>query len=167
VATQFKRFKNIAKSLDNVHLDTDTRAKRIEKLFRLSKETKLLVEIMDIQDELNMVKSVLMQQKDVLKKLLRLYPSQEDKEDESQSRDKEKELLLKEQDESQSWDKGKEKEQTGKHVHPEHPSPTILKDRALAHENISIVDNNIRIVAEMIDYAQKVQDEVRVDMCWH
>src|SRR5690606_4827770 len=41
-------------------------------------ETELLVEIMDIQDELTIVKTILTQQHDVLEKLLRLYPKKID-----------------------------------------------------------------------------------------
>lgn len=70
----FNKFRGITKRLQNEKLDQAQRKKEIEFLFSLDEETELLVEIMDIQDELTIVKTVLGQQQDVLESLLRLYP---------------------------------------------------------------------------------------------
>lgn len=70
----FNKFRGITKRLQNEKLDQAQRKKEIEFLFSLDEETELLVEIMDIQDELTIVKTVLGQQQDVLEALLRLYP---------------------------------------------------------------------------------------------
>ena len=70
----FNKFRGITKRLQNEKLDQAQRKKEIEFLFSLEEETELLVEIMDIQDELTIVKTVLGQQQDVLDALLRLYP---------------------------------------------------------------------------------------------
>jgi len=70
----FNKFRGITKRLQNEKLDQAQRKKEIEFLFSLDEETELLVEIMDIQDELTITKTVLGQQQDVLDALLRLYP---------------------------------------------------------------------------------------------
>lgn len=70
----FNHFRGITKRLQNEKLEQAQRKKEIEFLFSLDEETELLVEIMDIQDELTIVKTVLGQQQDVLESLLRLYP---------------------------------------------------------------------------------------------
>ena len=77
-AKLFKDFEATARKLNDKGLDTPGRAKKIEKLFDLTKETALLVEIKDIQDELNIVKSVLGQQKDVLVGMVQMLPAQDE-----------------------------------------------------------------------------------------
>jgi hypothetical protein len=59
--------------------DSRRRATLSNKLFKIDDETKLLVEIMGIQDELNMVNSVLEYQKEVLHQLSRIYISAKEK----------------------------------------------------------------------------------------
>ena len=56
----------------------------IDALFGVKHETKYLVEIMDIQDELTVIKSVLTAQKDVLDRLAKLYPKTQSEDDERQ-----------------------------------------------------------------------------------
>jgi len=56
----------------------------IDALFGVKDETRYLVEIMDVQDELIMVKSVLTAQKDVLDHLAKLYPKAQSDDDEQQ-----------------------------------------------------------------------------------
>ncbi|KAL2259464.1 hypothetical protein VTK26DRAFT_6854 [Humicola hyalothermophila] len=70
----FDNFRHTTKRLHVGTLDPVERKKEIEFIFSLDEETELLVVIMDIQDELTIVKTILGQQHDVLEKLLRLYP---------------------------------------------------------------------------------------------
>lgn len=58
----------------------------IDALFGVKHETRCLVEIMDIQDELTMVKAVLTQQKDVLNHLAKWYPKTANEENEGRSK---------------------------------------------------------------------------------
>ncbi|KAK0638447.1 hypothetical protein B0T16DRAFT_337864 [Cercophora newfieldiana] len=77
----FDNFRRTTKRLHVGKLDPVERKQEIEFLFSLDKETELLVEIMDIQDELTIVKTILGQQQIVLERLLRLYPKKADDED--------------------------------------------------------------------------------------
>ena len=213
----FQKFRRTTTELHHGTLDPAQRKKKIEFLFSLRDETDLMVEIMDIQDELTIVKTVLSQQLDVLEKFLRLYPkkAEEDADDGTKTHGSggmgKGELmvlqnlvqLLKDQvtpptegltpllakpgirDASQRGDvllgnecltpsdeqpqggqflkrpkpKGNEKEN-------EQPKPTapintnILQNRDLMYETIGIVENNLRIVTDMLAYADKVERSV-------
>jgi hypothetical protein len=81
----FENFRSTTKRLHVGTLDVEERKREIEFLFSLEGETELLVEIMDIQDELTIVKTVLAQQLDVLEKLLRLYPKKADEDADGES----------------------------------------------------------------------------------
>jgi hypothetical protein len=78
----FSDFKIIAGVLHPEKIVEDQRKYMIDALFGVKHETRCLVEIMDIQDELTMVKSVLTQQKDVLDHLARLYSKTSSDDDE-------------------------------------------------------------------------------------
>ncbi|KAH6627707.1 hypothetical protein F5144DRAFT_593882 [Chaetomium tenue] len=65
-AEQFESFKKLVKKLNRVGSDDKKRATLTNKLFQVTIETKLLMEIMDIEDELNTIKRVLLQQRDAL-----------------------------------------------------------------------------------------------------
>lgn len=67
----------------NEDVDAKTRANLVEELFQLHAETRLLTEIMDIQDELNIVRAVLTQQRDVLDKLLKIVQRPEEERERS------------------------------------------------------------------------------------
>lgn len=145
---------------------------------------------MDIKDELTSVKLVLTQQEEVLKKLLRFYPKQEEDE-----KDASVNALLKlieklktqahEQDGPQVEEMRPEKQiLEEKHVHwddtakprseeevafsreedDQTPSMAaskgLLTNRELAIDNMDIVKSNIRIVTGMIDQAENVKNEV-------
>jgi len=73
----FKVFRNITKIAPE-HIKEEKRTEDMKILFSFRKDTKRLMEITDIQDELNIVKSVLTTQRDVLVKLLRLYPENDE-----------------------------------------------------------------------------------------
>lgn len=211
----FEKFRRTIKTLHRSTLDPTDRKKQIEFLFTLEKETELLVEIMDIQDELTIVKTILGQQYDVLKMLLRLYPKRAE-EDDGDERGappgsslgnnelmvlqslvqllKDRTLPASELKGSMSFagpafinntgilhngdtrsptideplgnsefarkirPNGKEKEEQPKTT----PSAKrhILQNRDLMYETIGIVENNIRIVTDMLAYAQKVENSV-------
>ncbi len=216
--TLFKAFRHTTKDLNDSNLDPKERKKAIDALFSLGQETELLVEILDIQDELTIVKNVLTQQQDVLSKLLNLYPkkAEEDADEEEGTHlptglGKSELLILKSlaqllgdqaargqgplpangglqaalrggdallgvgdgdrvpKDELQPLQSGraqarprsKEREKEGEH---HNPPPSIkarpLQNRNLMYETIGIVENNLRIVKDMLAYAAKVESSV-------
>jgi len=59
----------------NVDIDIHFLAGAMEFLYRVDEETSLVVELMDVRDELNAIRTVLAQQRDVLSALSRLYQS--------------------------------------------------------------------------------------------
>jgi hypothetical protein len=207
----FDGFRQTTQRLHYGTLDPVERKKEIEILFSLDDETTLLVEIMDIQDELTIVKTILGQQQDVLEKLLRLYPKKADEDADEESKLGKGELmvlqslvqLLRDQaapspspakpvfrdafqgrvsgitptdEQGQEGQfpkrpslnlKGKEKEGE----QPPKPTPppvktNILQNRDLMYETIGIVENNIRVVADMLAYAEKVESSVCTALHW-
>ncbi|KAK4443566.1 hypothetical protein QBC34DRAFT_416950 [Podospora aff. communis PSN243] len=216
----FDNFRRTTKRLHVGKLDPVERKKEIEFLFSLDDETELLVEIMDIQDELTIVKTILTQQQVVLERLLRLYPKKADDDDAdganstSPSGLGKNELmvlqglvqLLKDQgsssaakavlpkpalhDESSAILVGGDQAQQGKAAgtldpqnvkprgkgreregeggpstvtsKPPAPAPraNLLQNRDLMYETIGIVENNIRLVQDMLAYAEKVESSL-------
>lgn len=212
----FKNFRRTTKKLHIGTLDPAERKKEIEFLFSLDDETELLVEIMDIQDELTIVKTILSQQLDVLEKFLRLYPKKAEEDVDEETRTPvstslgKSELtvlqnlvqLLKDQvappieertpllakpgprvsfprdvspgneyitpgdEQLQNAQFPKTPRPKGKEKENEPPKPTapikmnILQNRDLMYETIGIVENNLRIVADMLAYAEKVERSV-------
>src|SRR5262249_54591546 len=71
-ATQFMEFTSLVENLNSSRIDQKTRAARTNELFQLTKETRLLAEIMDIQDELKTIKDIFVKQKEVLDRFLHL-----------------------------------------------------------------------------------------------
>ncbi|KAK0722435.1 hypothetical protein B0T26DRAFT_643157 [Lasiosphaeria miniovina] len=195
----FLEFKQAARKLNLGNLEAKKRTAEIEILFGLDQETELLVEIMDIQDELTIVKTILAQQKDVLEKLLRLYPKKNKDDDEEETRippskgkselevlllallrdnmgdkvGKREDAMSQDPDDSSGQPKThqrkvaetKEKEREGgQRPVSGAPKPlsaytgSILENRELMHETIAVVDNNIRVVADMLLYAEKLDN---------
>lgn len=91
----FEGFDRIAGILHPEELDEEERNEKINALFGVKEDTALLVEIMDIQDELNIIMTVLTQQKEVLDQLAKLYPKSSRDDDESRSLNNDEELLKK------------------------------------------------------------------------
>ncbi|KAJ3535709.1 hypothetical protein NM208_g7028 [Fusarium decemcellulare] len=152
-AKQFKRFGEIIHRLDQ---EPKLRAKESEELSSLYKETKLLVTIMDIQDELTIVKTVLMQQKEVLNKLFRLYSKRQNQQyppeftRTNSSKLPEKHAFSNDQ-------------RTGESDIPQEnhgQTSAILGDSDLMLDTIGIVDENITVVDHMMSYAGKVQESL-------
>ncbi len=216
----FDSFRRTTKKLNVGALDAAARKKEIEVLFGLDDETELMVEIMDIQDELTIVKTILSQQQDVLKKLMRLYPKKAEEAAEVEENEAappgglgKGELvmlqnllqLLKDQSALPAEEQGQfsakkapradfqgndvstgnvgitpsdERQPTegqlpkkprlkGAEKEAEPLKPTtkpierkILKSRDLMYETINIVENNLRIVTDMLAYAEKVESSV-------
>ncbi|KAK4129666.1 hypothetical protein N657DRAFT_562601 [Parathielavia appendiculata] len=204
----FNNFRNTTQKLHIGALEPVERKREIEFLFSLDQETELLVEIMDIQDELTIVKTILAQQHDVLEKLLRLYPKKVDEDADEEIRAPalsgglgKGELmvlqnlvqLLKDQtavgpdgsgpspmtprpsfrDTLQagglsaqdgqllrgSRPKGKEKEaEQARATALPVKKTNILQNRDLMYETIGIVENNMRIITDMLAYAEKLEN---------
>ncbi|KAK3897541.1 hypothetical protein C8A05DRAFT_19717 [Staphylotrichum tortipilum] len=216
---QGKLFNAFRQTTEKLHVGTlgpEERKREIEVLFSLEKETELLVEIMDIQDELTIVKTILGQQHDVLEKLLRLYPKrvEEDADEASKSNlsgggmaNSELVLLqnlvqlLRDQavpptpggrqapvlktpvvanalqtiggsTAQETIPAAKEGQRRGGQAlkggqkqaeEPKPPVPVkanVLQDRDLMYETLGIVENNLRIVTDMLDYAAKVESSI-------
>ncbi len=216
----FNDFRRTTKKLHVGTLDPEARKKEIEFLFSLDDETEYMVEIMDIQDELTIVKTILSQQQDVLKNLMRLYPKKAEEAAEEEGNGTvppgglgKGELamlqnllqLLKDPSAQPAEEQGRlpakrvsrtafqggdaptgnasitpndERQPTegqlpkkprskGTEKEAEQPKPTkkpiqknILTNRYLMYETINIVENNLRIVTDMLAYAEKVESSV-------
>jgi hypothetical protein len=87
---QFKCFKDLTKQLNAKGLTEAGKTILIKKLFQLNIETNLLVKIKDIQDELNIVASVLASQYGVLKRLHKLCSTDENAGDDASLPEKSK-----------------------------------------------------------------------------
>ncbi|KAK4158244.1 hypothetical protein C8A00DRAFT_10967, partial [Chaetomidium leptoderma] len=80
-AQQFNKFKSLVKDLNKDGIDQQTRAKLTNALFQLTTETRLLAEIMDIQDELKTINEVFLKQRDALKKFAQLLSNDHQQKD--------------------------------------------------------------------------------------
>lgn len=169
------------------------RTKNIEQLFQLNVETHLLVEIKDIQDELNIIASILGQQRDVLKRLHKICSMDESTDADSPTlekskgkggldvdsvagksgdhpdtadRTKHKSILHHDVEKEEELLQGKKRENRVHFVLPEKESKDaekdapILTNRSLVDDNLAIVMGNIRVVADMQDYAATVHTSV-------
>ena len=151
-AKLLKNFRKITRILNKVDIDPADRSKKIEELFRLTEETKLLTEIMDIQDELNIVRSILTQQKDVLDKLVRIIHRPEDDGASAHTA-------------SQRSDGSSMGKKSVQFADPEQGPQagtqlTVLKNKGLVEVCVGVVEDNLRVVREMTTYARNVQSEL-------
>lgn len=181
---QFKQFEEITRTLNGKTLGEEQKSGEIEKLFKLHVETRLLIEIKDIQDELNIVSSVLGQQKEVLEKLHKLCSINRPRVDPKKSEKAKSENDSAadhaiDQPDTQANQKGilhhseiKEDSQLDKrrekkvHWFPEdelkeiQKHTPVLKNRSLIDDNLGIVKGNIRVVEDMATYAKQVHTSV-------
>jgi hypothetical protein len=112
-------------------------AKFIDGFSQTTRETNRLVEIMDIQDELGIVDSILAAQKDVLTKLQQQISSRG------------------------HGEKKTKQQKTDGPVLPEVTAYTpTLRSCSRVQEAIRIVEDNARAVTEMINSAKRVQEDV-------
>lgn len=128
-------------------LDQAERIDHINKLLLLKEETEYIIEIMDIQDELGIVNSVLGQQMDVLERMLSFYPKEAISSRPPHGSHQESDRVFHEIHHIERESKDiKEK--------------FYLRDHDLMIENIGIVDKNITIVQDIIKHAEHVRIEV-------
>jgi len=206
----FDSFCAITKGLEDEKLGAEDKKKHMEHLLRLDKETELLVEIIDIQDELTIVRTILEQQQAVLQSLQRLYPKKGKRDDDDgEDEDEDSAALLirglfralrQEQPASnepsiatsdgpaqaanssgrvpslapgprQKDPKGKGKEAEREGAIPPADQEEVrsrmrrkaLQNRDLMYGTLDIVQSHLRIVANMLDLADKVQKMVGAD----
>ncbi|KAK4039188.1 hypothetical protein C8A01DRAFT_36875 [Parachaetomium inaequale] len=182
-AIQFHKFKSLVKQLSKNDIDQQTRNKLTNSLFRLKTETRLLEEIMDIQDELKTIQGVLDKQRDVLYKFLNLPANDADKDRADDGSD------IIDTPESSQYDSPTLEDVDSfesPHAHTEKkPLPSALyrdgarprvkrnvqfidervsyhkfKSWKQARANLDLVRSNINAIREMTQYAGKVQREI-------
>ncbi|KAL2270175.1 hypothetical protein VTJ83DRAFT_2359 [Remersonia thermophila] len=134
----YHTFRHTTMCLQDDTVSSAERKKHIKFLFSLEQETEILVEIMDIQDELRIVDQILTQQHAVLTKLLQLYPKVSD-------------------EEASHDDTPTRPRSSGKSSRP-----SILQNRHLLDETFHIVEDNQRVVADMLVSAQREESSLRL-----
>ncbi|KAK2776453.1 hypothetical protein FQN52_003462 [Onygenales sp. PD_12] len=154
----FRDFHDTTKRVGNVDVDPKDLRKVIEDTLEF-KERDMLILTKDIQDELNIIKSVLEQQKSVLDKLLRMIPAPADL---TKTRPKiAPSIKGKERaDKRQVHFAGSEDDQESENDHHEVEDKwytAVLKNRSYVDDNISVIKENIRIVTGMTEYAFRLQ----------
>ncbi|KAK4183856.1 hypothetical protein QBC35DRAFT_442582 [Podospora australis] len=155
-ARRFEKFEELVKQLTGAkrkQIDKNEQADLTDKLFRLTKETALLVEILDIQDELKIIQDVFAKQEEVLKKfhsLVSTYAERKSKDEKTYQS-------------TGSVSMTEILSGSGKSVHfadqrlsrrPEGKPKELVKD------NLGLVRTNIEAVAEMTTYADKMRVEL-------
>jgi len=114
----------------------------MEFLYRVDKETSLVVELMDIRDELNAIRTVLAQQGDVLGALGQLYQSRRSGYDFDDLDDPKPAVPS---------------SIAGSGVPAMLPERPILQNQAQIRETMQIVEKNIGAVHDLLNYAKQVQ----------
>jgi len=133
----YNKYKDLVQRLKELGPLISTSNKLIDGFSQITRETNRLVEIMDIQDELGIVDSVLATQKDVLQKLLQQIHKK-----------------------GRGDRKAKTQKGDGSATAKDAIQTAALRDPARIQEAVRIVEDNIRAVAEMIGSAKRVQDDV-------
>jgi hypothetical protein len=118
----------------------------MNRLLLLNEETEYMIEIMDIQDELGIVKSVLTQQQEVLDQMFSFY-TKEDVSNAPGNSHREPGTRF------QGVDRSEEQSRKNERIFP-------LWNRHLMMQNISIVEKNIMIVQDVIKHSEHVKTEV-------
>ncbi|KAH6839514.1 hypothetical protein B0I37DRAFT_235814 [Chaetomium sp. MPI-CAGE-AT-0009] len=184
-AVQFEAFKGLVRDLNQAGIDVQTRADLTNKLFRLTTETRLLAEIIDIQDELKTIHEVLLRQRDALKKFAKLMskPGQvrdraDDESDIVDTHTPESSQFgypLFEENDPESPDQQGERKSLHSALYRESGRPRLERNvrfadertqyqrpraRNQAEENLHLVESNILTIKEMTTYAEKVRVEI-------
>ncbi|KAK3381256.1 hypothetical protein B0H63DRAFT_475184 [Podospora didyma] len=136
----YTTYKNMVEFLENLGSAASSSSKLIDGFSQITRETNRLVEIMDIQDELGIVDSILATQKDVLQKLMQHIPKKGRGERKAKPQKTEGPTPAKETTVTQT---------------------AALRDSSRIQEAIHIVEDNIRAVAEMIGSAKRVQEDLK------
>ena len=179
---QFEDFKSLVKNLNRGGVNQQHRATLTDALFRLTVETRLLAEIMDIQDELKTIHEVFLKQKNVLKKFSQLFSNDryqagaDDESDivETPESSQHASSFFEDTDPFESPDPYRERRPLQSALHKEgrtRARRTVQfadervpyqrsKSWIMAAKNLELVENNIAKVKEMTTYAEKVRVEV-------
>ena len=136
----------------------------IDSFSRISIESRQLVEIIDIQDELNIIKSVLQTQKEVLKDLQNRIRPQDNKGQATGGSGVDNRSVGQETDRdspaSTSGKGSQNRDRDGGNRERQSAVVTVLKSTRVIDESIRIVEDNIHRVKEMNESAKRVQAEV-------
>lgn len=183
-ALQFAEFKRLVRDLNQDGLDEQNRARLTNDLFQLTTETRLLAEIMDIQDELKTIQGVFLKQRDVLKTFVKLLSNDQHKDkadDESDITDTPEpfpytaypfsddadnfESSFGERKPLQSAlyrDAGRPRIRRSVQFADEPVPYSYSRPKAenQAEENLKLAESNIATINEMTMYAEKVRIEV-------
>ncbi|KAI1826109.1 hypothetical protein F4861DRAFT_134569 [Xylaria intraflava] len=166
---QFNKFKSQVRGLNKDGIDQQTRATLTNSPFRLNTETRLLADIMDIEDELKTIRQVFIMQKDVIKALVQRLSNNQRKD--------------KADDKNDIIDTPVSPQLPSPHGEPKPPRSALhqdegnsrtrrvqfsneavprLKLKALnqARDNLRLVESNIDAINEMAAYAQKIRVEI-------
>lgn len=185
---QFEEFKSLVRNLNQDGIDVQRRATLTNDLFQLTTETRLLAEIMDIQDELKTIHEVFLRQRDALKKFAKLmsnggqnrdraddesdiventpessqfgYPFFEENDLESPDLHRERRTLHS----AMYRDGGRPKSERNVRFADEQTQYQRPKARNQAEENLHLVESNIITIKEMTTYAEKVRIEVSYNL---
>ncbi|KAK4165403.1 hypothetical protein QBC43DRAFT_287954 [Cladorrhinum sp. PSN259] len=162
-ARRFEIFRNLIKQLarKRKEMGNTKQASLTDKLFRLTKETDLLVEILDIQDELKIIRDVMAKQQEVLRKLHPMVPTYAEKktEEDTSHQPSESAGLIAPLAGVRS-SPGKAKTRLNVHFADQGVSRKESKTRQQAKDNLALVDANIDAVVEMTQYADKMRVEL-------
>ena len=136
----------------------------IDSFSRISIESRQLVEIIDIQDELNIIKSVLQTQKEVLKDLQNRIRPQDNKGQATGGSGVDNRSVGQETDRdspaSTSGKGSQNRDRDGGNRERQSAVVTALKSTRVIDESIRIVEDNIHRVKEMNESAKRIQAEV-------
>ncbi|KAF9891473.1 hypothetical protein FE257_003939 [Aspergillus nanangensis] len=130
----FNGFKNSANTINDETISMKLRIQNIKDMLKFHGESRLLMDVRDIQDELNIVKSIIEQQKGVLEQLGRV---------------------------NSGYDYGSREHQVPTNEPPAHdPMPkkfNAIRFRGLLQGSMSVVEDNIRVVTGMLEYAARIE----------
>jgi hypothetical protein len=184
-ASQFDKFKSLVKNLNKDGIDQKTRATLTNALFQLTTETRLLAEIMDIQDELKTISEVLTKQRDVLKKFVQLLSKDQpndkgDDESDTVETPESSQSVFPDFEYFESFEspdvgvhgqkkpltsafqRVKSKQRAKRTVQFADEQMPLQRSKScnLAMENLHLVESNIATIKEMAMYADQVRLEV-------
>jgi hypothetical protein len=168
-ARQFDKFRSIVKRLNKDGINQPTRSELTNALFRLTTETHLLAEILDIQDELKTIHEVLQKQQAVLREFFQLLQGAPRKRSTDAAAVPESPGP---QAEKKPFDSALRNDGSGararRTVHfdvakdDERRWHQMSKAKRQAAQNLDLVSSNIATIKQMLGHAGKVQVEVSV-----
>ncbi|KAI0485681.1 hypothetical protein F4859DRAFT_528642 [Xylaria cf. heliscus] len=186
---QFNDFRLLVEELSKDEIDPESNTKKTNKLFQVNVETRLLAEIMDIQDELKTIQRVSLKQKEVLEQFAQFLSEDQQKgnsnnksnitgpsNSSSRTPSFDSKNITSESESTEplrgmtplrsALHKSGEIPKAKQDVHfaNEQSTPQVpnarAQARAQAKENLDIVNLNIQTIDGMIENAIKVQEEI-------